>query len=137
MVDFYQEVLDIVWSVFSLWAKWSTELHVWTGDRPSIRLLPFIVSASKSSEKPHQVNISPTCEDLNEEFIFDICLISALLAPLIHHLQLEIRHYIDPSWILTNIDINNIITHLEPPPQKKYSLFNLFQDVPMLTWQDT
>lgn len=76
---------------------------------PSIRRVSFILSASKSQEKPHQVNISPTCIDSNEEFIFDIRLISALRRlfwswtshwNLMSHLTLSEKVKIVGHWVL-------------------------------------
>lgn len=101
---------------------------------PSIRLLSFILSASKSSEKPHQVNISLTCKDLNEEFIFDIRLISALhwlLWSWTSHWKFDTTLTLNEKWRLTNVDI---IGHLEFPPCKPRCLSSLFQDVNLIRW---
>lgn len=54
-------------------------LHAGTGDGPAVSRLPFLLPASKSPEKPHQVSIRPSCQNPNEKFFFDISSSASLI----------------------------------------------------------
>lgn len=87
--------------------------------RSSIRLLTFILSASKWKEKPHQVNISPTCKDLNEEFIFDIRLISPLHCCFDAAPPLEVWFHMtfNEKWSSTNVSVVACIWFSQSKPR--------------------
>lgn len=85
---------------------------------PSIKLLVFILTASKSWEKPHQANVRSHMWRLKWRvylwYLFDICF---SLASLILHFPLEIWVHNDLQWRVTTDKSRSRRSFIIAPPR--------------------